>query len=85
MGHRTRTTAAVRAGIDTDPAQGAVVPPVYLSTNYSFKGLREPRTFDYSRAGNPTRSTLAGASLAWRIRSAGTLGASNGSRPLTAR
>lgn len=58
---RTRWTTAVRAGIDTDPAQGAVVPPIYLSTNYSFAGFRAPRDFDYSRSGNPTRSLLAGA------------------------
>lgn len=55
------TTAAVRAGIDTDPAHGSVVPPVHLSTNYSFAGLREPRGYDYSRSANPTRDTLAGA------------------------
>lgn len=58
---RTWRTAAVRAGIDADTAEGAVVPPVYLSTTYRFSGLREPRTFDYSRSGNPTRSHLASA------------------------
>ncbi len=58
---RARQTAAVRSGIDSDAAHGAVVPPVYLSTNYSFAGLREPRDFDYSRSGNPTRATLASA------------------------
>ena len=58
---RTWRTAAVRAGIDSDTAEGAVVPPIYLSTNYRFAGLREPRTFDYSRSGNPTRSQLADA------------------------
>lgn len=54
-------TAAVRAGIDTDAAEGAVVPPLYLSTTYRFEGLRTPRAFDYSRSGNPTRSLLADA------------------------
>lgn len=58
---RSPITATVRAGIDTDPAQGAVVPPVYLSTTYSFAGLGEPRTFDYSRSGNPTRQLLTDA------------------------
>lgn len=57
----TRITRTVRAGIDDDPAHGAVVPPLYLSTNYSFAALGEPRTFDYSRAGNPTRQVLTGA------------------------
>ena len=54
-------TAAVRAGIDTDVAEGAVVPALYLSTTYRFDGLRAPRSFDYSRSGNPTRSVLADA------------------------
>lgn len=58
---RARQTAAVRSGIETDTGHGAVVPPIYLSTNYSFAGLRQPRDFDYSRSGNPTRATLAAA------------------------
>lgn len=58
---RSRQTAAVRAGIDTDPAEGAVVGPLHLSTTYRFEGLRRPRRFDYSRSGNPTRSALAAA------------------------
>lgn len=58
---RSWRTAAVRAGIDSDTAEGAVVPPVYLSTNYRFTGLRASRTYDYSRSGNPTRTHLADA------------------------
>ncbi|RKF13116.1 cystathionine gamma-synthase [Alginatibacterium sediminis] len=54
-------TLAVRTGIESDPAQGAVVPPIYLSTNYAFKGFDQKRDFDYSRSGNPTRSVLAEA------------------------
>ena len=61
---QTRTTRTVRAGIDDDPTHGAVVPPLYLSTNYSFHGLGEARTFDYSRAGNPTRQVLTDALVA---------------------
>lgn len=58
---RARQTAVVRSGIETDGGHGAVVPPVYLSTNYSFEGLRRPGEYEYSRAGNPTRATLAAA------------------------
>lgn len=58
---RSRATVGVRAGIDSDQGQGAVVPPIYLSTTYSFRGMREPRDYDYSRSGNPTRTILAGA------------------------
>ena len=57
----SRTTRSVRAGIETDATHGSVVPPIYLSTNYTFRGLGEPREFDYSRSGNPTRAVLADA------------------------
>ena len=54
-------TRAVRAGIETDTQHGAVVPPLHLSTNYSFAGFNEKREYDYSRSGNPTRDLLADA------------------------
>ena len=60
MSRRTATIAA-RAGVDTDPAQGAVMPPLYLSSNYSFAGFAQKRRYDYTRSGNPTRDVLAGA------------------------
>jgi cystathionine gamma-synthase len=56
-----KITNTVRAGIDSDAQYGSVMPPVYLSTNYSFEGLGEKREYDYSRSGNPTRDTLADA------------------------
>ncbi len=55
------TTAAVRAGINTDKHHGAVVAPIHLSSTYSLKGFNEKREFDYSRTGNPTRATFAQA------------------------
>jgi cystathionine gamma-synthase len=54
-------TAAVRAGIDRDSAFGAVVPPVVLSSNFSFDGFGNKRIYDYTRSGNPTRDLLAEA------------------------
>ena len=54
-------TRAVRAGIETDTQHGAVVPPLHLSTNFSFAGFNEKRDYDYSRSGNPTRDLLAQA------------------------
>jgi cystathionine gamma-synthase len=54
-------TRAVRAGVATDRSHGAVIPPIYLSSTFSFAGLREKRTYDYTRTANPTRDTLAGA------------------------
>jgi cystathionine gamma-synthase len=54
-------TRAVRAGIECDTQHGAVVPPLHLSTNYSFDGFGRKRQYDYSRSGNPTRDLLAEA------------------------
>ncbi len=58
---RRPQTAAVRAGIESDAHHGAVVPPIHLSANYAFAGLEQPRTYDYSRSGNPTRDLLGDA------------------------
>lgn len=54
-------TRAVRAGIESDTQHGAVVPPLHLSTNYTFEGFGRKRPYDYSRSGNPTRDQLASA------------------------
>ena len=54
-------TRAVRAGIESDTQHGAIVPPLHLSTNYSFEGLGGKRPYDYSRSGNPTRDLLGNA------------------------
>ena len=56
-----RATRAVRAGIDRDPAYGAVTPPVVLSSNFSFEGFDRKRQYDYTRSGNPTRDLLGDA------------------------
>jgi len=58
---RRIATITARAGVDADTAQGAVMPPLYLSTNYSFAGFARKRAYDYTRSGNPTRDVLAGA------------------------
>ena len=58
---RQSATAAVRAGIDSDSAHGAVVPPIVLSTNFSFAGFGVKRHYDYTRSGNPTRDLLGDA------------------------
>ncbi len=61
--HTTRSTItrSVRAGIATDTHHGAVVPPLHLSTNFSFAGFNQKRRYDYTRSGNPTRDQLADA------------------------
>ncbi len=59
---RSIATRAVRAGLETDTQFGAVVPPIYLSSNFAFDGYRQQRSkYDYTRSGNPTRDQLAEA------------------------
>jgi cystathionine gamma-synthase len=52
-------TIAVANGIGDDSAFGAVTPPLYLSSNFTFGGFECPRQYDYTRSGNPTRDLLA--------------------------
>jgi cystathionine gamma-synthase len=52
-------TIAVSNGIGDDSAFGAVAPPLYLSSNFTFEGFERPRRYDYTRSGNPTRDLLA--------------------------
>ncbi|MEM7260580.1 MAG: cystathionine gamma-synthase [Planctomycetota bacterium] len=54
-------TRAVRAGLESDGQHGAVTPALHLSSNFTFRGLGDPRTYDYTRSGNPTRSLLTKA------------------------
>ncbi|MBT9588930.1 cystathionine gamma-synthase [bacterium] len=56
-------TLAARAGVESDSAHGAVMPPLYLSSNYTFAGFKGKREYDYSRSGNPTRD-CAGKAIA---------------------
>src|ERR1700728_2424881 len=51
-------TRSVRAGLESDSHHGSVVPPIYLSTNFAFESYRQPRKYDYTRSGNPTRDQL---------------------------
>ena len=57
----SKATSAVRASIESDTQHGAVVPPLHLSSNYSFAAFGQPRKYDYTRSGNPTRDALADA------------------------
>lgn len=61
MTSKKSATVAVRAGINSDKHHGAVIAPIHLSSTYALKGFNEKRQFDYSRTGNPTRSTFGEA------------------------
>ncbi|MBT8047035.1 MAG: cystathionine gamma-synthase [Xanthomonadales bacterium] len=69
-------TLAARYAVDTDEAHGAVIPPLYMSSNFSFQGFGEKREYDYTRSGNPTRDQLAGALAALEGGSGGVITAS---------
>src|ERR1019366_2097057 len=58
--NRAPHTIAVANGIGEDSAFGAVTPPIYLSSTFTFEGFERPRQYDYTRSGNPTRDLLAG-------------------------
>lgn len=58
---KAASTVAVRAGIESDAHHGAVVPPLSLSSNFTFERLGTPRAYDYTRSGNPTRDLFAQA------------------------
>ncbi|WP_104035263.1 O-succinylhomoserine (thiol)-lyase [Vibrio jasicida] len=58
MSTRKPATIAVRTGIESDSQYNAVVPPIYLSTNYGFPAFGEVPQYDYTRSGNPNRGLL---------------------------
>ncbi|HEX2994429.1 MAG TPA: PLP-dependent transferase, partial [Anaerolineales bacterium] len=52
-------TLAIHAGQEPDPNNGAVMPPVYLTSTYMQDGVGQPRQgYEYSRTQNPTRKAL---------------------------
>jgi cystathionine gamma-synthase len=52
-------TLAIHAGQDSDPATGAVITPLYLTSTYAQDGVGGLRSgYEYSRSANPTRTAL---------------------------
>jgi len=51
-------TQCVHGGVQPDPAYGAVMPPLYLSSTFAFKDICTNAGYDYTRSGNPTRAAL---------------------------
>src|SRR4029079_6194146 len=54
-------TLAVRSGLCSDQNHGSGVSLLHHYSNFSVAGFAEPRTYDYTRSGNPTRDLLATA------------------------
>ncbi len=51
-------TLSVHAGHRPQDHMGAVMPPIYQTSTFAFRGVNQPGPFDYSRSGNPTRKAL---------------------------
>jgi cystathionine gamma-synthase len=51
-------TRAVHAGSAPDPASGAVVAPISLSTTFAQRAVGDHQGWEYARSGNPSRAAL---------------------------
>ena len=51
-------TRAIHDGQEPDPATGAVTAPIYQTSTYVQEAVGKNKGYDYSRAGNPTRTAL---------------------------
>jgi cystathionine gamma-lyase len=56
-------TLCVHAGVAPEPQTGAIMTPIFLTSTYVQEAPGKHQGYDYSRAGNPTRTVLE-ASLA---------------------
>ncbi len=51
-------TIAIHAAQEPDPATGAIMPPIQLSTTFAQDTPGQHKGYEYARTGNPTRKTL---------------------------
>ncbi len=51
-------TKAIHAGLEPDPATGAIMTPIYQTSTYIQEEVGVHKGYEYSRTGNPTRSAL---------------------------
>jgi len=52
------STRAIHVGGEADPSTGAVAPPIFATSTYAQEELGKTKGYDYSRAGNHTRTRL---------------------------
>ena len=52
------STRAIHGGLEPDPATGAVMTPVYLTSTYAQEAPGVHKGYDYARTANPTRTAL---------------------------
>ena len=60
-GKRDIATIVASAGVGTDPAYGALSPPLWNSDTFEWRGPEEKPDYDYSRTVNPNRDMVAAA------------------------
>jgi cystathionine beta-lyase len=51
-------TKAIHAGVEPDPATGAIMTPIYQTSTYVQSAIGEHKGYQYSRTQNPTRHAL---------------------------
>jgi cystathionine gamma-lyase len=51
-------TRAIHEGQEPDPATGAITTPIYQTSTYLQEAVGKNKGYDYSRSGNPTRTSL---------------------------
>lgn len=51
-------TKAIHAGVNPDPATGAIMTPIYQTSTYIQDGVGNHKGYQYSRTQNPTRDAL---------------------------
>lgn len=51
-------TKTIHAGQHADPLTGAIIAPIYQTSTFSLEDIGKSRGYEYSRAGNPTRTAL---------------------------
>ena len=51
-------TKAIHAGVQPDPATGAIMTPIYQTSTYVQDGIGNHKGYEYSRTLNPTRDAL---------------------------
>jgi len=58
VNYKSIDTLAVHAGQEPDALHGAVMQPIVLASTFAQEAPGQPKRYEYSRSGNPTREAL---------------------------
>ena len=56
-----KETIAAKAGVGSYKQHGAIIPPLYLTSNFKYGEVGEAQEYEYTRQSNPTRDHLINA------------------------